>query len=140
FASTDQSSVPTGILAIDPRTGAQSVVSSGGLFSLPTYLTEAANGQLYVSDLTAFGTGAVFRVDPNHGPQSFVSKGGFLNGPNVLTFVNGFLYVADEGDASGTIHNLVKVDPTTGQQTLLTTGSGGGFSVPTGMAPAPGHN
>jgi hypothetical protein len=140
FASTDQSLSPTGIIGIDPRTGAQSVVSRGGLFSLPTYITETPNGQLYITDLTAFGTGAVFRVDPNTGQQSVLAKGAFLNGPNVAAFVNGFLYVADEGDGSGTIHNIVRIDPATGEQTLLTTGGGGGFTVPTGMAVAPGQN
>jgi hypothetical protein len=138
FASTSQSSFPTGIVAINPATGAQTAIFTGGVFSLPTYITEAPNGQLYISDLTAFGTGAIFRVDPDGGQQFLVAKGGFLNGPDVLVFLNGFLYVADEGDASGTVHNVVKVDPNTGQQTLVSTGSDGGFSVPTGMAPGPG--
>jgi sugar lactone lactonase YvrE len=138
FAAGDQSSFPTGIMAIDPGSGAQSVVSAGGLFSLPTYIAEGPNQQLYVSDLTAFGTGAILRVDPNTGQQNVVAMGGFINGPNVLVFVDGFLYVADEGDASGTIHDLIKIDPNTGAQTLLT--SNQGFAVPTGMAVAPNHN
>jgi hypothetical protein len=138
YASTNQSSFPTGLLAVNPATGAETALSTGGLFSLPTYSTEAPNGQLYMSDLTAFGTGAIFQVEPDSGRQSLVAKGGFINGPNVLVFLNGFLYVADEGDASGSIHNLVKVDPSTGQQTLITTGSNGGFRVPTGIAPGPG--
>src|SRR5439155_10812078 len=55
-------------------------------------------------------------------------------------FMNGYLYVANEGDASGTIHNIVRVDPNTGTQKLITDGSSGGFSIPVGMAVAPGNN
>src|SRR6266849_1905705 len=57
FSFQDQSSFPIGIVGVNPVTGAQSLVSTGGLFSLPTYIVEAANQQLYVTDLTAFGTG-----------------------------------------------------------------------------------
>src|SRR5262249_24582091 len=38
------------------------------------------------------------------------------------------------------IHNLVQVDPNTGQQRLITDGGDGGFLVPTGLVPGPGHN
>ncbi|HLJ95832.1 MAG TPA: Ig-like domain repeat protein [Gemmataceae bacterium] len=140
FSSENQSSFPIGIIGVNPHTGAQTPISTGGLFSLPTYITEAPNQQLYVTDLTAFGTGAIIAVDPNSGQQTVVAKGGFINGPNVLSFVNGYLYVADEGDSSGTVHNIVRIDPNTGQQTLVTDGSSGGFTVPVGMAPAPGNS
>jgi hypothetical protein len=140
FSSLNQSSFPTGIIGVNPTTGAQTVISTGGLFSLPTYVTEAPNQQLYVSDLTAFGTGAVFRVDPNTGQQSLVAKGGMINGPNVLVWVNGYIYVANTGDSDGTVHSIVKIDPNTGVQTLVTNGSGGGFSVPVGIVPALGDN
>ena len=40
FSYLDQSAFPTGIIAIDPHTGAQSAVSTGGLFALPTYIRE----------------------------------------------------------------------------------------------------
>ena len=96
FASQNQSTFPTGIIGIDPSTGAQTAVSSGGLFSLPTYIAEGSDGQLYVTDLQALGTGAIIRVDPNSGQQSLLAKGGFINGPNALAFVNGFVYVANE--------------------------------------------
>src|SRR5207253_8346916 len=56
-----------------------------------------------------------------------------------LLFLNGSLYVANEGDASGTIHNIVRVDPITGAQKLITDGRSGGFSIPVGMAQGPGN-
>jgi hypothetical protein len=138
FASADQFSFPTGIIGVDPSTGAQFPVSVGGPFSLPTYIAQAPNQQLYVADLTAFGSGAIIRVDANTGQQSIVTRRGFINGPNALVFMNGFLYVANEGDGSGTIHTLVRVDPSTGAQTVIT--RSGGFVLPTGMKPAPGNS
>jgi hypothetical protein len=139
FSSQDQSSFPIGIIGVDPNTGGQSRVSTGGMFSLPTYIAQGPN-ELYITDFAAFGTGAVIGVDPNTGQQTLVAKGGFLDGPNVLVFMNGYLYVANEGNASGTIHTIVQIDPNTGVQTLITDGSSGGFSIPVGMAVAPGNN
>jgi hypothetical protein len=138
FSSQDQSSFPTGIIGINPTTGTEFPVSTGGYFSVPAYIAEGPDGQIYVADLQALGTGAIIRVDPNTGHQTVVARGGILNGPNVLTFVNGNLYVADEADGSGSVHNIVQINPNTGQQRLIT--SGGGFTVPTGMVPAPGNN
>jgi hypothetical protein len=140
FSTQDQSSFPAGIVAVDPSTGAQSVLTQGGFFSVPTYIWEAPDGQLYVTDYQAFGTGAVIRVDPSTGQQFLVAKDGLLNGPNVLAYVNGFLYVANTGSSSTTDHSIIQIDPNTGAQTLVTDGSNGGFTVPTGMAPAPGHD
>jgi hypothetical protein len=140
LASGNVSGFPIGIIGVDPNTGAQSSFSTGNLFTLPTYIVEAPNQQLYVTDIQAFGTGAIIAVDPNTGNQRLIAKGGFINGPNVLLYRDGYLYVANEGDASGTIHNLVRVDPQTGAQKLITDGSSGGFSVPTGIAVAPGNN
>jgi hypothetical protein len=128
----------TGILGVNPATGAQSVISQGGSFSEPTYICEAPNGQLYVSDLTATGQGAVIRVDPATGSNSVLASGGAINGPNVLAFVGGYIYVATQGPtASGAVHDFVKIDPNTGSQLQVLTGS---FHVPSGMVPVPGQN
>lgn len=138
FASTNQSSFPTGILGVKLSTGAQAKVATGKQFAVPTYIAEAPSQQLYVTDIKAFTTGAVILVDPNSGKQTVLAKGGLLNGPNALVYKNGYLYVANEGDSSGTVHSIVRIDPTNGHQTLIT--SGGGFTVPVGMASAPGNN
>jgi hypothetical protein len=145
FSSQDQSSYPIGIIGVDPGTGTQFPVSidssqDGNLFTLPTYAIEGPDGQLYITDLQAFGTGAIIRVDPNTGQQFLVTKGQYINGPNTLAWVNGFLYVANEADGSGTVHTIVQVDPNSGAQVLITDGnSGSGFTVPVGMAPGPGN-
>jgi hypothetical protein len=152
---------PRAILAVDPYTGAQVPVSTGGFLRLPTYIAEdpALQDWLYVTDLAAFPSvekddsgnplamGAVIAIDANTGRQRVVAKGtvtgvdgqnhpdpnSYINGPNTLVFMNGVLYVANEGEAEGTIHNIVRVDPVTGTQKLVADGSGGGFSIPVGM-------
>ena len=68
FSSVGQSSFPVGVIGVDPSTRAQFPVSidssqDGNLFRLPTYVAEAPDGQLYVTDLEASGTGAIIRVD-----------------------------------------------------------------------------
>jgi hypothetical protein len=142
------SSSPIGIIGVNPQNGSQFPVSinssqDGNLFNLPTYVIEAPDGQLYVTDIFAFTTGAIIRVDPNTGQQTLVTKGQHIQGPNTLAWVNGELYVACEGSgsaaANGTVHTIVQVDPTTGAQALITDGSTGGFTVPTGMEPGPGN-
>jgi hypothetical protein len=139
FSFVDQSAFPTGIIGVNRTTAAQSPVSTGGFFSAPRGIAEALNSQqLYVADLQTFGTGAIIQVDPNSGQQTLLSGGGLIFGPIALTFQNGNLYVVDQGDGSGFVHDLVQVDLVTGAQTVITTG--GGFLTPTGIAPAPGNN
>ena len=58
-------------------------------------------------------------------------SGGFIDGPNALVFFKGSLYVSNEGDSSGMVHSIVQINPSTGQQRLIT--SGGGFTVPVGI-------
>src|SRR5262249_47366167 len=79
FSSVPPDSFPIGLVGVTPGTGSQFPISTGGLFALPTYVTEAPDGQLYVTDLQAFSTGIVVRVDTNN-VQHLVARGGFLNG------------------------------------------------------------
>jgi hypothetical protein len=134
-----------GIIGVNPTTGTQTTVAvrPPGLFSLPLEICEgpAPQDYLYVADLTAFDTGAVIRVDPSDGSQTLLATGGYVNAPNSITFVNGYVYVADTGDSSGFTHNIVRIDPNNADfntnQTLITDGSGLAdlFTNPTGIAP-----
>ena len=71
-----------GIIKVDPTTGAQTTISSGGLFVDPIDVAITASGDLIVVDFDAFGgTGHVFRVDPITGAQSLLSTGGSFVDP-----------------------------------------------------------
>lgn len=134
---------PLGVVGVNPHTGAQSLVSTGGYFSGPLDLREAPNRDLYVADQTAFGTaqymgGAIIRIDPGTGKQQVVARGGLLNGPDAIEVLHGHIFVTDAGPFDGSVHDLVEINPANGEQRLIS--RGGSFSIPIGLAPAPGDN
>src|SRR5581483_11864277 len=74
FATRDQwsalASFPTGVFAVDPSTGEQSLIAARwrGLLSLPEAIV-VANDKLYVADHRVFGPGGggIIQVDPSNG-------------------------------------------------------------------------
>ena len=101
------------LISVDPLTGAQQVVSSGGDFVAPSGVAVEADGNVLVVDTEAFnGLGAMFRVDPATGVQTTLTKGGLLEKP-----------LAAVAEATGTIvavsaegANVARIDPKTGLQ------------------------
>jgi hypothetical protein len=129
-----------GIIRVNPLTGAQTTVSSGGSFDHPEGIAIAANGDLFVVDAEAFGGGAVIRVNPLTGAQTTVSSGGsFVFPERIAIAANGDLIVVDPeafgGPCPGGCGGVIRVDPVTGAQTTVS--SGGSFSDPVGVAIAP---
>jgi hypothetical protein len=63
------------VIRVDPFTGRQRLLSSGGLFDDPAGITVAPNGDLYVVD-NQIGTssGAVIKVDPVSGEQTLIAS------------------------------------------------------------------
>ncbi|MBI2906994.1 MAG: hypothetical protein HYX92_05000, partial [Chloroflexi bacterium] len=113
------------IVRIDPATGAQSLVSSGGSFANPQGLAIDSAGNYIVADGEASGTGALIRVDPISGDQSIISSGGLVRSPSgVAVDAAGSLYLTSQSNASGALPWLVlKVNPTNGQQTTYFSGN-----------------
>jgi sugar lactone lactonase YvrE len=124
-----------GVIRVDPATGVQTPVSSGGSFANPARLALEADGDIVVADPDAFGgtgTGGVIRVDPATGAQTPVSSGGSFEDPvGVALEVDGDILVADP-TAFGGSGGLIRVDPATGAQTTVS--SGGSFHTPVGVA------
>ena len=112
------------ILRVDPMTGTQTVIAAGGTFIDPFGIAIDPAGQLIITDRS--GGGGLFRVDPLSGAQSVITTGGFLRTPyGVAVDSLGRYVVAD--DPQGTVANpgpgrLVRVDPVTGAQTLISSG------------------
>ena len=138
-----ESSRGGGLFRIDRLTFDVTRVSSGGNFKVPFGVkveTKAPNaGQILVADLDAFSqAGAIFRVDPVTGVQTTLTQGDqfyFLQGlavapTNTPNF--GDIYVTSVGNGSTISSKLIKVDPSTGVQTEIT--SGGDFNYPVGIA------
>lgn len=128
-----------GLIRVDAATGGQTIISAGGAFANPTGVALDANGDIIVADRgpgTYFGTGYIFRVNPTTGAQTLVSSGGYFLDPNTVAVdTNGDIFVADNnccGGAYGIGGGIIRVDPATGAQTLIS--SGGSFLDPFGVA------
>jgi len=103
------------IIKIDPHTGAQTIISSGGLFAGALDLVLDSNGDIIVADLDSFdGTGgSVIKVDPDTGAQTLISTGGTFVFPNgVVVGANGDIFISDfDGFEDPLIGRITKVDP-----------------------------
>lgn len=86
------------ILQVDPRTGSQTVITSGGLLGRPIAVAIEAAGTILVVDGDRFGPHGpqIVRVDPVTGGQSIVSAGGILLDPHDIAIdAGGNLFIAD---------------------------------------------
>jgi len=125
-----------GVIRVNPITGAQSMIASGGNFVDPDGITIDGNGQLLIADSQAYGgSGGVIRVDPTTGTQTTVSSGGnFVTPVKIATEASANILVVDFGAfGSGAV---IRVNPITGEQCLVS--SGGNFVVPAAIAVVPG--
>jgi DNA-binding beta-propeller fold protein YncE len=132
------------VIRVDPLTGAQSLVSSGGEFFDPAGIAVGRDGQLWVVDNRApDDDGAVIRVDPRSGAQTLVAEGGRLDLPfGIAVERDGGLLVSNRvspavrvPSACQGVGRVVRVDPVDGEQRLVS--DGGSFALPLGLALAP---
>lgn len=125
--------VPAAVYRVNPLTGAQTLITSGGLLNVPGGLGIASDGRIIVSNQTAGPGGTwIVSIDPTTGGQTAISSDGlFILASELAIAPNGQIYVADR--ISGMI---IKVDPLTGAQTII---AAGGYLVnPTGITFGPG--
>jgi sugar lactone lactonase YvrE len=133
------------VIRVDPVTGRQSLVSSGGEFFDPAGIAVAPDGQLYIADNRAPNDdGAVIKVDPRTGGQTLVTEGGQLDLPfGIALERDGRLVVTNRVDP-GLLPQIclpprgrvVRVDPVSGVQQALP-GQPGLLAWPLGLAVAP---
>ena len=112
----------SGVLRINPATGAMRSVGSGHLFVYPLGVAVADNGDLFVNNI-AF-PGQIVRVSARGGPDKIVSSGDHLHYPLGIVVSGRYAYVTDVAtdDQNFGIGAIVKVDIETGAQTVLTVG------------------
>lgn len=128
---------PAAVVRIDPRTGAQTALSTAGLLTDPMGVAVEAAGTLLISDPSAFegqrgGTAAILRVDPRSGTQTVVSRGGLLATPTALLVTpTGEVVVADPNAFDG-CGAILGIDPHAGTQHTLA--FGGRLTEPSGLA------
>ncbi len=106
------------VIRVDPVSGAQTLVSSGGLFVAPIGLALEASGDILV---TTPGTSrGVIHVNPINGAQTPVSTGGLFANPIGLAIeASGNILVSDQT----TLINgaVIRVTPVGGAQTPVST-------------------
>jgi sugar lactone lactonase YvrE len=133
------------IIRVDPFTGRQSLVSSGGIFYDPAGVAIGPGGVLYVLDtLAGTNSGAVIRVDPNTGAQRLISSdlnplalfdlpfGIAVDADGTIVVVNRALGGALPIDCLIPTGSVIRVNPANGTQTLVT--QLGSLSRPLGVA------
>jgi sugar lactone lactonase YvrE len=122
---------PPRVLRVDPVSGAQTLISAGGLLVAPVAVALAGTGAIFVSDSGGGpNQGAILRIDPATGGQQVVegSFGGLLG--VARDRASGNLYAADAAEAT-----LFRVDPLSGGKTPVS--SGGLLALPQAVAVAP---
>jgi DNA-binding beta-propeller fold protein YncE len=128
------------VIRVDPLTGRQSLVASGGQFYDPAGIAVAPNGDILVADNFApDNDGAVIRVDPRTGAQTLVSTAGQLDLPfGIAVDRDGSLLVTNRVEDGGlpalcpSLGKVVRVNPATGAQSGVA--AGGLLSYPLGLA------
>ena len=135
------------IVAIDPNTGAQSILCSGGLLSFPADIRQAPHGDtLYIADTFAGpdGTGAIIAVDPSTCDQTLIVSGPAIFGPGGLQFgdadhliVVGSNFFFSPPQNSPAYAWVAEIDLRTGKQEVIT--SGGALVSPVDVQLGPGH-
>ena len=131
--------------AVNPETGAKVPVSTGGNFVLPAGIAFDGDGNILVVDRDAFGgKGGVIRIDQVTGAQTVVSNNAIsdaaggeqrFSDPIAIDRKGNFAYVTDFG---GKPSRVVKVNLTTGKQSLLSGGKniGDPLGIDTGLSKA----
>lgn len=122
-----------GIVQVDTITNTLSPLFSGGSLSFSTGVLYLSNGDLLVTDASAFvgGTSKIVRITPA-GVQSVVSVGNNIKVPVDLALVDAdHIVVSNAGSVIGSTDNLLKINLSTGVQTILSTG--GSLSFPAGL-------
>jgi len=119
---------PSSVIRVDPVSGSQTTVSTGGDFDDPRGIAVEADGDILVADLAD----GVIRVDPVTGAQTTVSSGGSFVTPYGVTLeADGDILVADLSAFNG-VGAVFRVDPFSGVQTTVATG--GSMRGPNGIA------
>ena len=131
------------VIRVDPVSGRQSLVSSGGSFYDPAGIAVGPGGVLYVVDnLAADNNGGVIRVDPRTGAQTLIASNnpvGLFDLPfGIAVDRDGSLVVVNRRTAGALpttclpSGNVIRVNPATGAQSLIS--AAGDLALPLGVA------
>jgi hypothetical protein len=135
------------VVRVDPVTGDRTIVSDASTGIGPTFehfggIAVEGSGDLLVVDNTL---DVIIRIDPITGDRTIISGSGTGSGPEfenpfgIAIEASGDLVVAD-GGLFGSVDGVFRVDPVTGNRTIIsdgTTGTGPLFEAPSTIAVEP---
>ena len=133
-----------GVIRVDPITGTQTTISSGGLFSNPLDLAINSEGSIFVADSTGDPASSVgvIRVNPLTGAQTLIAPAGTSSFPiGITTDGADNLFVSFYGGGfgkPGESGGIIRLDSTTGSQTIVS--PAGSFVSPFGITVDPAGN
>jgi hypothetical protein len=120
------------VISVNPTTGQQTLVSDNAvntgtdLFDEPMAIALEADGSILIADNTNITDDAVIRVDPATGQQTAVSSNAINTGGDLFSQLsgitveaNGQILVSDLDSLSPHPGAIIRVDPTTGQQSVV---------------------
>ncbi|MFE5658483.1 hypothetical protein ACFQ9H_20100 [Streptomyces sp. NPDC056517] len=118
------------VFRIDPVTGEQHTLAVAGDLQGATGIALEADGSVLISKDRFFpGTGVLLRLPAGTGTQTEVTSGGKFATPGAVAVeADGRILIADAW--SGGFGAVLRVDPATGEQTVLSAGDGEGDSPP----------
>lgn len=108
--------VPARVIRIDPDSGVQQVVTSGGYLAEPLAIAVEPAGTLLVADGGGAGAAAIVRIDPVTGDQSLLGDGAPVG--ITVDSATGGVFITNGFDAG-----VLAVDPSTGATTPVASGS-----------------
>lgn len=125
------------VIKIDPKSGEQSVISSGGMLGTLHGIALETSGNLLVPSTYENRATVILRIDPRTGGQRVVASGGFLFNPTDLALTDeGEILVVEDRNQEGA-STLLRIDPHTGEQSVIA--QAGHLIAPYGIALAPNH-
>jgi hypothetical protein len=113
------------VVKVDPTTGLETVISSGGYLQMPFAPLVDANGKIVVSD-----SGRLIRIDPDSGMQNILVD----NSQGSLGLPYGISLNGSGQILAANLQSIVQVDPLT--QQIRTVSTGGSFRYPLGVTMA----
>ena len=121
-----------GLIAVDPASGHQTALASGGNFVDPSGVAVTTSGGIVVSDRGAFGSGGLIMVDPGNGQQATLSASTAFQRPmGIAPDGSGQVVVAYLGAGEGA-GKVIRVNPVNGE--FHAVAATVGFLTPAGVA------
>ncbi|HEV8541707.1 MAG TPA: hypothetical protein VGR78_04895 [Verrucomicrobiae bacterium] len=118
----------TGVIRVDPVTGQQKLLASGGFIRGPLGIALTPNGKLVVADVAS---ASLVEVDPIDGSQRLLASGLAGSSPWYLAIASeSLIYAGKNTPATGDL--IQQINPLTGAHSTFV--SGGNLAEPVGLA------